>query len=77
MHCDTGSIERFDNENDLRQAQEEMRRSFNREMLELSEEQFGELKPMTRRLRKNTMRNKPCPCGSNMKFKRCCWGKYI
>ena len=25
----------------------------------------------------NWMRNKPCPCGSGRKFKRCCWRHYI
>ena len=23
--------------------------------------------------RKNSMRNKPCPCKSGKKFKKCCW----
>ena len=27
--------------------------------------------------RKNNLRNKPCPCGSNLKFKKCCWSKMI
>lgn len=26
--------------------------------------------------RKNWMRNKPCPCGSERKFKKCCWRHY-
>ena len=25
---------------------------------------------------KNEYRNKPCPCGSNVKFKKCCLSKY-
>jgi hypothetical protein len=25
--------------------------------------------------RKNSTRNKPCPCGSKLKFKKCCWSK--
>lgn len=25
--------------------------------------------------RKNHMRNKPCPCGSGKKYKKCCWPK--
>ena len=25
---------------------------------------------------KNRFRNKPCPCGSGKKFKKCCWSKY-
>ena len=24
---------------------------------------------------KNSLHNKPCPCGSGIKFKRCCWNK--
>ena len=26
---------------------------------------------------RNTIRNKPCPCGSGVKFKKCCWSKTI
>jgi len=29
-----------------------------------------------RDIRKNHMRNKPCPCGSGKKFKSCCWNKF-
>ena len=25
--------------------------------------------------RRNSFRNKPCPCGSGVKFKKCCWNK--
>jgi len=24
---------------------------------------------------RNSLRNKPCPCGSGIKFKKCCWNK--
>lgn len=24
---------------------------------------------------RNSLRNKPCPCGSGIKFKNCCWNK--
>lgn len=24
---------------------------------------------------RNSLRNKPCPCGSGIKFKKCCWDK--
>lgn len=24
---------------------------------------------------RNSIRNRPCPCGSNLKFKKCCWSK--
>ena len=26
---------------------------------------------------RNSLRNKPCPCGSGIKFKKCCWNKTI
>ena len=26
---------------------------------------------------RNSLRNKPCPCGSGVKFKKCCWNKTI
>jgi len=44
--------------------------------IELTEEEYSELKPLPRNVRKNTMRNKPCPCKSGKKFKKCCWSKY-
>ncbi len=31
---------------------------------------------MKRDPRKNSMKNKPCPCGSGKKFKTCCWSKF-
>lgn len=46
----------------------------------LVEIQGDEVKKMTRMAkprRKNYMRNKPCPCGSKKKFKKCCWRKYV
>lgn len=33
-------------------------------------------KPSTLFTRKNSMRNKPCGCGSGKKFKKCCWNKF-
>ena len=24
---------------------------------------------------RNSLRNKPCPCGSGIKFKKCCWSR--
>ena len=26
---------------------------------------------------RNSLRNKPCPCGSGHKFKKCCWNKTV
>lgn len=45
-------------------------------MIPLTEKQHEELRPLGGEQRKNNMRNKPCICGSNRKFKRCCWYKY-
>jgi len=33
--------------------------------------QLGKLRIKSR----NSLRNKPCPCGSGVKFKKCCWYK--
>jgi len=76
MHCDTGEIEQFKSKEDLKQAKEQHLKDFGRQLLELSKEDAEELKPYTRSMRKNTMRNKPCVCGSGIKFKKCCWGQY-
>ena len=33
-----------------------------------------EIAPTVQQLKSNKVgRNHPCPCGSNRKFKRCCW----
>ena len=47
-----------------------------RKMMELTEEEAEMMKPKSKRERKNWMRNKPCPCGSGKKFKKCCWSKH-
>jgi hypothetical protein len=58
------------------EMQRELEKMSGRKLIPLSENQFQELEPMSRPRRKNTMRNKPCLCGSGIKFKRCCWSKY-
>ena len=45
-------------------------------MVALSENEAEECKTMGIQQRKGWMRNKPCPCGSGKKFKKCCWGNY-
>lgn len=45
-------------------------------LVPLSDDEAEHLRPMSLGKRKNYMRNKPCPCGSGAKFKRCCWSKY-
>ncbi len=62
---------RRDNLNTILSAQQ------NQKFIELSESEFEELEPLDPPQRKNKMRNKPCRCGSGIKFKRCCWSKYL
>lgn len=49
---------------------------YGRKQIPLSEQQYNELTPMKKKARLGTMRNKPCVCGSGIKFKKCCWNKY-
>ena len=44
--------------------------------LPIEEAQLPKLKHQSRARRKNWMRNKPCPCKSGKKFKKCCWGMF-
>ena len=39
------------------------------------DEEAPKVRKMNKLRRKNWMRNKPCPCGSENKFKKCCWAK--
>jgi hypothetical protein len=45
------------------------------DMIPLEERQRIMLEPLSPRKRKGWMRNKPCLCGSEKKFKKCCWNK--
>lgn len=47
-----------------------------RKMVKITEEEADTLKSKSKSQRKNWMRNRPCPCGSGKKFKKCCWAKY-
>jgi uncharacterized protein YecA (UPF0149 family) len=42
----------------------------------LTEEEVKELKAKPNEQRKQYMRKRPCICGSNRKFKNCCWAKF-
>ena len=44
-------------------------------LVALEEKEVPKLKRMNKLRRKNWMRNKPCPCKSGKKFKKCCWSK--
>lgn len=37
--------------------------------------ELEEVQAMDKPERKGWMRNKPCPCNSGKKFKRCCWNR--
>ena len=50
--------------------------ALSKELLPLNQALSKELLPLNRRQRKSCMRNKPCVCGSGVKFKRCCWAQY-
>ena len=82
MDCNTGEISRIhgDTDAELESKMDELRSAFelenNRKLLPLTEGQAEELMPLSKKGRKNNMRNKPCVCGSGIKFKRCCWGEY-
>ena len=41
--------------------------------IEIPEEQLNRVLTMDTTERKGWMRNRPCPCGSGKKFKRCHW----
>lgn len=72
MECRTGEIHYFDDEDKMKAFED----ANDRKLLELTEDQVAELEPLSKKMRKNNMRNKPCVCGSGVKFKRCCWSKF-
>ena len=41
----------------------------------VDESDVAKLKDIPLVARKNWMRNRPCPCRSGKKFKKCCWSK--
>jgi uncharacterized protein YecA (UPF0149 family) len=43
----------------------------------LKKEDVPKVVRMNKDRRKNWMRNKPCPCNSGKKFKKCCWNQYV
>lgn len=72
MDCKTGDILKDVTQEDFDKHQQEL----GRQLIELSEDEVQELELLTKDQRKGRMRNKECPCGSNKKFKKCCWSKY-
>jgi uncharacterized protein YecA (UPF0149 family) len=70
MQASTGNIHRFPEGT----SDEEMKE---KGYVRITEKEAEQLSKKDKPKRKNYMRNKPCPCGSEKKFKRCCWNKYI
>ena len=86
MDCRTGEIHNIELEQEFmhdrysenRAALEQaFKDQTNKQMLALTKEEADELEPLPKKVRKNKMRNKPCVCGSGIKFKKCCWGNYV
>lgn len=72
MDCRTGDI--VEMTGDMREhleAENEMQH-----FAPVEDGDVAKMKKMNKPRRKNFMRNKPCPCGSGKKFKKCCWSKY-
>ena len=69
MDCSTGHLY-------SEEQMEEMQRKLGRVLAPVSAEDEPKVRAMSLENRKGWMRNKPCPCGSAAKFKRCCWNKY-
>lgn len=70
MQVATGAIKSFPEGT----TEEDMRE---KGYVKITEEEAKVLSKKSKPVRKNYMRNKPCPCGSKKKFKKCCWNKYI
>lgn len=54
----------------------DMERKLHRPLIPITEDDARLMSAMGNGRRKNYMRNKPCVCGSGVKFKRCCWSKF-
>ena len=61
---------------DMRLKEEEGREILYKDLRALEEEAGEKLGASPLFARKNSMRNKPCPCKSGKKFKKCCWSKF-
>ena len=70
MHCPSGEIVQLNDEDAIA-----MLRDRPLELMPIPSDELEEVKEMNKPKRKNWMRNKPCPCKSGKKFKKCCWGK--
>jgi len=76
MHAPTGDLYKEKMGKMFDEQGVEAPKKFLKQMVPISKKTYGELLPLGRNTRKGNMRNKPCVCGSGVKFKRCCWSKY-
>ena len=82
MDCRTGEIYEIVHEPQraliqaaLSRGAEKERQAF-QSLAPLTEEQAAAAQTLPPKMRKGYMRNQPCVCGSEKKFKRCCWNTY-
>ena len=83
MNTDTGKIIDFEAMKELSEAEQAKYVSIDELAMTLKQKRDKQVSVHDNRsplgkLRikhKNSLRNKPCPCGSGIKFKKCCWDK--
>ena len=85
MHVQTGEIVNVDKETfdqfrydpiDGEMSNTQRKMLMKKGLVELSDEEAIELSTLSNKKRKGWMRNQPCVCGSDKKFKKCCWSKF-
>lgn len=76
MDCRTGRIYEAVTQEVMAEMAGKFEQENGRRLAELNADDAETFKEMTPTKRKGRMRNKPCPCGSEIKFKRCCWSAY-
>jgi len=73
MDCRTGDIVSMT----TKELEELIDSGQDKHYVPLKKREIPKLTRLSKPKRKNYMKNKPCPCGSNKKFKNCCWSKCI
>jgi len=77
MNCDTGEIKTLDQIAAIEKIPiKDFGGALPSPWVSVRDDDLTKLKRMSKDRRKNWMRNKPCVCGSGVKFKKCCWHKY-
>jgi len=70
-----GNIHHFMSEEELNDWEKEQQK-LNQPFIRVFRDDLLKVKRMNKERRKGWMRNQPCICGSNKKFKKCCWDKF-